>query len=246
MSATKRLLTFGFAGLLLTSVAARADLVTNGGFESGFTGWTVVNEAGSFLGSNWFVQSGTTSPASGFSVPAPPGPTHAAMTDGFGPGSHALLQTFMIPTLSSSVVLSFDMFRGNRIGVYFDPNSLDFVDPDMTHPNQQARVDILTAGAGAFDLGGAVVDNVFKTAPGDVLIDPSYLHYTFNITSAVTAGQTYQLRFDETDNQGFFQLGVDNVSIAVTSAVPEPSALFLPATCLALVILTGLRRKHQA
>ena len=138
-------------------------------------------------------------------------------------------------------MLSFDLFRGNRAGVYFAPNSLDF----NTVPNQQARVDILTAGAGAFDLGAAVVDNVFQTTPGSTAVDPSYLHYSFDITHAVIAGQTYQLRFAETDNQNFFQLGVDNVSIPTTSAaVPEPSAVFLPATFLALVALARLRRKH--
>ena len=132
---------------------------------------------------------------------------------------------------------------GNRANVYFDPNSLDF----NTVPNQQARVDILTAGAGAFDLGAAVVDNVFTTLPGSTAVDQSYLHYTFNITNAVTPGQTYQLRFDETDNQNFFQLGVDNVSIVATSStVPEPNLVFVPATFLALVFLTGLRRKRQA
>ena len=241
MSATTRLLTFGFAGLLSTSVAARADLVTNGGFESGFTGWTHVDEAGS--SGTWFIQSGTSSPASGIPVPAPPGPTHAAMTDQSAPGSHALLQTFTIPSLTSAVVLTFDMFRGNRAGVYFDPNSLDF----NTVPNQQARVDILTAGAGAFDLGAAVVDNVFLTKPGDTAVDSAYLHYTFNITRAVTPGQSYQLRFAETDNQSFFELGVDKVSIVATSsAVPEPNLVFLPATFLALVFLTGLRRQRQA
>ena len=242
MITTKRLLSFGFAGLLLTSVAARADLITNGGFESGFSGWTHVNEAGSFPGSDWFIQSGTTSPLGVFTVPAPPGPTHAAMTDQGGEGAHALLQTFMVPIDSLSVMLSFDLFRGNRAGVYFDPNSLDF----NTNPNQQARVDILTVGAGAFDLGAAVVDNVFQTKPGDTTVDLAYLHYTFNITSAVTPGQSYQLRFAETDNQNFFELGVDNVSIATTSgAVPEPPLVFLPATLLGIVVLIGLRRKYQ-
>jgi len=134
------------------------------------------------------------------------------------------------------------MFRGNRAGVYFAPNSLDFA----SAPNQQARVDILTAGAGAFDLGGAVVDNVFQTTPGSTAVDPSYLHYSFDITHAVIAGQTYQLRFAETDNQNVFQLGVDQVSIATTSAaVPEPSSVFLPAACLALAALNGLRRNRR-
>ena len=240
MIAIKRLVSCGFACLLLTAVDVRADLITNGGFESGFAGWNHFNQLGG--SGDWFIQSGTTSPAVGLPVPAPPGGMHAAMTDSTAPGSHALLQAFIIPLGSSSVVLSFDMFRGNRDGDYAAPNSLDF----NVFPNQQARVDILTAGAGAFDLGGAVVDNVFKTTPGSTRIDPSYQHYSFDVTQAVIAGQTYQLRFAETDNQAVFELGVDNVSITTTSAaVPEPSAVFLPATCLALAVLNGLRRNRR-
>ena len=239
--ASERPLAHVLVCLVSTAATARADLISNGGFELGFTGWTVVNEAGS--SGNWFVQSGTFSPTSGFAVPPPPGPTHAAMTDQSGPGSHALLQTFVVPGAQSSVVLSFDLFRGNQNGAYFNPNSLDF----NTNPNQQARVDILTAGAGAFDLGAAVVDNVFQTKPGDPAIDATYLHYMFNITSAVGLGGTFQLRFAETDNQFFFQLGVDNVSVVNTpAAVPEPAAILLLATGLALVALIGLNRKRLA
>jgi hypothetical protein len=54
--------------------ARAVELITNGGFEAGggsFAAWTVVNQAGSFPGSNWFIQSGTVSPTSGFPVPAP-------------------------------------------------------------------------------------------------------------------------------------------------------------------------------
>ena len=143
---------------------AKADLIVNGGFESGFTGWTVTNQAGG--SGNWFIQSGTLSPTSGFTVPAPPGPTHAAMTDQPGPGSHALIQSFTVPVGSPTVILSFDWFVGNRAGAFATPNSLDFT----VSPNQQARVDILTAGAGAFDLGASVVDNVFQTHVGDPLV----------------------------------------------------------------------------
>src|SRR5205823_1023112 len=143
--------------LAFGAVTARADLISNGGFEAGFTGWTVANQPGG--SGSWFVQSGTSSPTSGFPVPAPPGGTNAAMTDQGGPGAHALIQSFTVPTGSPIVMLTFDWFVGNRPGSFFSPNSLDFT----VTPNQQARVDILTSGAGAFDLGGSVVDNVFQT-----------------------------------------------------------------------------------
>ena len=211
---------------------ARADLITNGGFESGFTDWTVVNETGSFPAGDWFVQSGTTSPVNGFPVPAPPGGVNAAMTDQGGAGSHALLQSFTVDP-ASIVTLSFDLFVNNRAGGFFTPASLDF----NTIPNQQARVDILTAGAGAFDLGSAVVDNVLTPTANSA----NYVHYSFDLTSAIGGGGAFQIRFAEVDNQLFFNLGVDNVSIqASPSAVPEPRSWGMLA--LILLGLGGMRR----
>jgi hypothetical protein len=56
----------------------------------------------------------------------------------------------------------------------------------------------------------------------------------------VAAGGTFQIRFGEADNQGFFNMGVDNVVVDAT-ATPEPATflLFGPA----LVGLVALRRK---
>jgi hypothetical protein len=56
------------------TTADGVELITNGGFEVGFVGWTVVDQAGSFPGSTWFVQSGTLSPASFLPVPFRPVP----------------------------------------------------------------------------------------------------------------------------------------------------------------------------
>jgi hypothetical protein len=211
---------------------ARADLITNGGFESGFTGWTTVNETGSFPAGSWFVQSGTTSPINGFPVPAPPGGIDAAMTDQSGAGSHALLQSFTVDP-ASTVTLSFDLFVNNLASGFFTPASLDF----NTIPNQQARVDILTAGAGAFDLGSSVVDNVLTPSANST----SYVHYSFDLTNAIGSGGTFQIRFAEVDNQLFFNLGVDNVSIqASPSAVPEPRSWGM--LVVILLGLGGMRR----
>jgi hypothetical protein len=212
--------------LLMGAGLAHAGLISNGGFETGsLADWTAANQAGG--SGSFFIQSGTGSPSNNFPVPAPPGGSFAAMTDQGGPGSHALLQSFTVDP-GSVVTLSFDLFRDNQAGAYFSPNSLDFT----VNPNQQARVDILTSGAGAFDLGAAVLDNVFQTNPGDPLVDRGYIHYSFDITSAVGSGGTFQLRFDETDNQLFFALGVDNVDIEETAATPEPGTWVMLLTAL--------------
>src|SRR5512136_63297 len=72
-----------------------AQLITNGGFEPGLAGWTVADQVGS--DGAFMLQSGTSSPVLGDPVPSPPGPTHAAMTDAQGPGSHLMYQDFAVP-----------------------------------------------------------------------------------------------------------------------------------------------------
>src|SRR5262249_32433870 len=129
--------------LFLVCVAAprvgAAPILTNGDFTAGFTGWTVLNQPGSFAGSNWCIQTGTVSPISGFPAPPPPGPPNAAMTDQGGPGSHVLYQDFTVPFGVTGASLTFDRFIGNRDGGFFTPDTLDF----SVSPNQQARVDLI-------------------------------------------------------------------------------------------------------
>jgi hypothetical protein len=208
------------AGGALTGTA-HADLLTNGGFETGtFAPWTIANQTGSSTG-GWFIQTGTASPVNSFPVPAPPQGTHAAMTDQGGPGSHVLLQSFTV-TPGSKVTLSFDVYV-NNFSDFSSPLSLDF----NTIPNQQARVDILTANATPFALGSSVLDNVFDPLANTT----GYVFETFDITSAVGGGGTFQLRFAEVDNQANFVLGVDGVSMVATPAtVPEPGSWILLAT----------------
>lgn len=98
------------AALLAATLAAAppvlaAPAITNGGFESGLTGWTVVNQAGS--AGSFQLQTGTSSPLSGFPVPAPTGGANAAMTDSDGPGSHLLYQDFV--AVAGNATLSFDL-----------------------------------------------------------------------------------------------------------------------------------------
>ena len=207
-----------------------AQLIQNGGFESGFSSWTRADQLGS--DGTFFIQTGLLSPANFDPTPAPTEGNNAAMTDSFGPGSHLLYQDFIVS--SANGFLSFDLFIGNRAGLFDSPpgGSLAF---DVTSQvgantlNQQARVDILKASADQFSVSsGDVLLNLFATVAGDSLIS-GYNSYGFNLDSVFSAylGQTLRLRFAETDNLAPLQFGVDNVSLDTSVSVPEPGSIAL-------------------
>ncbi len=134
-------------------------------------------------------------------------------------------------------MLSFDMFVNNWAGrPLFNEGGLT----TGAGANQHGRVDILTAGAGAFSTAGAdVLANLYLDAPN--LGNPqAYTPYSFNLSTLLAAGGTYQIRFAEADNQGYLNMGVDNVSILET-AVPEPSTYLAGALLLLPFGLQGIR-----
>jgi hypothetical protein len=239
-----------FAGMLIPLMVGAqqvcaTELITNGGFEAGggsFIGWTHLNQVGSFVPGDWFIQSGTTSPVNGFPVPSPPDPTHAAMTDSQGFGSHVLFQNFLVPVEVTSATLSFDRFIHSIAGGFDSPPSLDY----NIMFNQQARVDILIGSPSSeFSvLPGDVLANVFQTQPGDPIVS-GYTLQTTNLTSLLQAhqGETLQLRFAEVDNRMPLEFGVDAVSLSVpAAAVPEPSSLVLVGSALLAWRLSCRRR----
>ncbi len=236
-----------FAALLLSALATvgvgpvhSAELIANGGFESGLSGWTTVDLLGS--DGTFQLQSGLASPVNSVPVPAPPGGSFAAMSDAQGPGSHVLYQDIFIPVGFTEAELRFDLYLGNRADDFFipDPDSLDF---SIAAFNQQARVDILLAGADPFSTdAGDILMNLYRTLPGDAPVS-SYTTIVADLSSLVSSlgGQTIRLRFAETDNVDLFQLGVDNVSL---NAIPEPSSLLLAAVGV-LVCVAGLARRRR-
>ena len=211
-----------------------APVITNGGFESGFAGWARVDQTGSDGG--FALQSGIASPSNGDPVPAPPAGLFAAMTDGFGPGSHVLFQDFVASVANAT--LRFDLFLGNRADRYATPASLDFALTNVNGAltlNQQARVDILRAGADPFSVAAAdILMTLYRTQVGDALVSGySAISTDIGALLAAHAGEALRLRFAETDNLAQFQVGIDNVRIDV---VPEPSTVLLFAVATAALV----------
>jgi hypothetical protein len=226
--------------------AAAAPLLLNGGFEGGFTGWTIVDEPGG--SGSWFPQTGTASPLNAFMVPAPPEGLTAAMTDQGGPGSHILYQDFVVPAAVANATLSLQLFIHNYADDFIIGPSLSYLDP-----NQQARIDITTTTADPFSLAapGDVLLNLYQTQPGDPLVSGYALH-SFDLTVLLAAhvGETLRLRFAEVDNQLFFNMGVDAVSLDAVNEVPEPASLWLFAAAAAGAwarrVISSLRRFSRA
>ena len=225
-------------GAAFLSSAHAGPLIVNGGFESGFSSWTRLDQLGS--DGSFSLQTGTLSPVNNDPVPAPPEGTIAAMTDAQGPGSHVLYQDFVVPPTGAT--LSFDLFIGNRADAFVTPATLDFSTPAL---NQQARVDIMLSSADPFSVVASdVLLNLYQTNVGDPLIS-GYATHTIDLTAlfAAHAGETLRLRFAETDNVFTFQLGVDDVRLGTTS-VPEPaSTLLFGAALAALLARRGATRR---
>ncbi|MCX6596290.1 MAG: hypothetical protein NTV70_07980 [Acidobacteria bacterium] len=231
--------------LLLTALlgalvpAQAGQLITNGGFEAGFTGWTRADTLGS--DGTFTIQSGTASPVNGDTVPAPPGGSNAAMSDAAGPGSHVLYQTITLPGLMvTSATLKFDLFIGNRGDLFATPASgtLDF---GINAFNQQLRVDLMVEGSDPFSVTAAdILQKIYQSKAGDTLIT-GYNNFTIDVTSLVNSnlGKNIRLRFAEVDNYAPLQVGIDNVSL---NAVPEPSSVVM-ALSAALIGLVRLRRR---
>ncbi len=194
---------FAIAAGMIAGPAAAANLITNGGFETGdFTGWTVANVAGG--SGSWFVTgNGAPSAINGFAQPVlAGGGNFSASTDQTGPGSHTISQTFAA-VAGTQYVLSFDARATDASGQGPIGFGIDYA----FDPNQHVQVTV----------------NGDETLIYYGVLTPDWAHYEFDISDAISKDGIYILAFTEVDNQGFLDEGLDNVSLGA-AGVPEPAA----------------------
>jgi len=228
--ATRRLATLAVLSLTALASHAAGNLIVNGDFETGsYAGWNSNVQSSSSGGLNVVANGAGNSPISGFAYQANAAGGHFfSITDQTGPGSYSLTQSFTLAS-AGTVHISFDMFANDQAGVIF-ANGRDF----NTSPNQNAEVDILTGSADAFTNASSDIVSVLYGPGADNLANNPNPWTSYSDDLSLAAG-TYQIRFAETDNQGFFQQGVDNVSVTAASAVPEPGSWTLLLAGLAAV-----------
>lgn len=216
----------GFAiGLFVAAapqVASAQNILTNGGFESGLTGWSPYFAPGSSPeAGRYYATGGGVGPVSGLGLLTPNSGTGYAVSDQTGPGAGSLSQSFVLSGAATSATFSFYMYITNYASEFIGPG-FDFSDA-VTSPNQHARVDLLSGSpADPLALGGDVLFNAFigGTSFG-------WTYFSFDLSPYLTSAGTYTIRFAEVDNQLFFNHGIDDVSLDLASTVPEPATLTL-------------------
>jgi hypothetical protein len=223
-----------FASICVLSLAltARAnEVLANGGFETGtFAGWTVSDSAGGT--GSFFVTNAPVTPLSGNATVGPASGQFYAVSDqnGLGPGIHVITQSFTAAA-NTDYVLSFDMFVNDYASSFSAP------------PQFGGEADLI-AGASDPILGPTL--NVFYQADTQVVggVPNPYVHTSLDITGDLTAGDTYQLRFLESDSTAPLNVGVDNASLIATptTATPEPKLLFFPLALLAGIVVYRARQ----
>lgn len=231
---------FLIAAMMLGLPQAHAgELLINGGFEedaaetASIAGWTVDESAAS--GGVWATDQAS-APASGAALPAAPGGSFLGLIDAYSPGAYALSQVFSTAAVGSAV-LSFRLFVNNPDGTVVDVSGLDETTGGDFRDNQHVRVDLLADGASPFATDASVLRSLYLG--GDST--SGFEDYVFDLGSELAGGGTYALRFAAVGNLGQFQVGVDDVSLRVTS-VPEPATAALFLAGLGLIGATVRRR----
>ena len=182
-----------------------SNLITNGNFASsnlsggqgnllGWSTYSITDDPGSY--GAWLPQTGTTSPLSGTTVPAPTG-NYQAMLDENNlvpvlngdntntatsyAGTNVLYQEFTVPATATSLSLSLSLYINNtNAGVYSDPTSNTSLDYRTPAANQQVRVDLLSVASGS--VTGASNGNTIDSS------DPNAIIITTGSTAGLTTG----------------------------------------------------------
>jgi hypothetical protein len=199
------------ACLAIASPASAAELVTNGGFETGtFSGWTTTEPT--FPLAPWKVATAADPDVSGFGVfvaPSPPEGTYDAL-NGFdgSPGHFTLSQTISIPAATTA--------------------SLTWQDRLQYEHSGQARlleVKILNPATDAV----LTTPYTYTTQPNDTRVDTGWQSRTADLSAF--SGQTVKLVFDETIPENFTgpaQAELDAISVQTTPIPFAFTGFFAP------------------
>ncbi len=203
--------------LCLAFTASAAQIVNNGGFETGdLTGWTTASSGGS--GGAWLVTSGSVSPWNGFPTVGPNSGNDYAVSDSFAPGTNVLYQSFTDPTGTTSAVLSFEFFVNDDFGASGFGGEVDLLAGDANP--------LMGAPLAVFLSSDAAVANG---------VPNPYVGFSQDIAGLLTPGSTYLLRAYESDSSGPINVGLDAVSLVTASASTAPE----PATVIPTALLAG-------
>ncbi len=243
---------------------AQTQLIKNGGFETGtFAGWKTAVEANAAdinLQDNFYISNpGANTPVNAFSTASnPSGGKYYAVSDDFAPSADVLEQTFVIPKNSLNLSLSYQMFVNDQSGVgpaYGDSgeNIIDYTGGNYNNPPdvQYARVDLLNASAGTFSTATTdVVDNLYKGVDNGATFPNPYTNYSFDLTSllkngSLIPGDSYTLRFAEANNLSPINMGIDNVSLLSSPAVPEAGSVQAVGALLLLGFASPILKRKQ-
>jgi hypothetical protein len=195
--------------LLAAPGVARAQIVTNGDFETGnLSGWQIFNSVPPT--GNWFAYSGTASPVNGFPVNAPPQGRYAAVTDQDESGLHILYQDITLPPVGSQHQLSLIVYYTSDAPIA----SGGTLSPTSS-PNQQFRIDVIRPEAPIDSKRGTdILRTPFATSDGDPMtLAPTQRTTYLPLPRAPRVGRTMRLRLAEVDNQDFFNASVDAVVV---------------------------------
>jgi hypothetical protein len=191
-----------------------APVLRNGGFESGTLGQWLTSERGE-PGDGWSAATGTVSPLSEYTIPAPLRGSWQAVVDQTERGSHVLYRDLDV---TGELGLNLTLWYRNRASRFITPQTLG----PFVRPNQQLRLDLVRPTAPVRSMADEdILATLFRTRVGAPLrIAPRVLRRDLSRF----AGQTVRLRIAEVDNQGFFQAGVDAVRLVDLSAAVDAAS----------------------
>lgn len=226
------------AATTLHGAIINVEQLTNGSFESGFSGWN--NNALGAASQGFFTTDGSSgSPNWGFAIPGPVHGAQYAVTEQDNvPASHALTQNFSIPVGAVGAQLSYSYFMNNYFDFYADGGL------DLSTPSQHARIDILT-GEDVWSTD-SVVAQMWLGADLSEAFTGWHSDSVDLIALGLVPGNQYTLRFAASAWAAPINFGVDDVSVLAQIRIEDEQETPVPEVQTYATILGALMIGAQA